>query len=95
MTINEIRAKHSLDKIDGGDVILNQAYITALGMSQQQAQEQGQGQQDEEEQSEDYGQEEGQEKGGETQDQEKPSQEDNEGEEVNKSLSSYKFSIEI
>ena len=33
--------------------------------------------------------------GGETQDQEKPSQEDNEGEEVNKSLSSYKFSIEI
>ena len=60
-----------------------------------QAQEQGQGQQDEEDQSEDYGQEEEQEKGGETQDQEKPSQEDNEGEEVNKSLSSYKFSIEI
>lgn len=95
MTINEIRAKHSLDKIEGGDVILNQAYITALGMSQQQAQEQGQGQQDEEDQSEDYGQEEEQEEGGETQDQENPGQEDNEGEEVTKSLSSYKFSIEI
>jgi cell division ATPase FtsA len=63
MTINEIRAKHSLDKIDGGDVILNQAYITALGMSQQQAQEQGQG-------NDDYEQEEGQEESGEDENQE-------------------------
>ena len=92
MTINEIRAKHSLEKIEGGDVILNQAYITALGMSQQQAQEQ-QAPQDQEE--DDYDQEEGQEEGGETQDQEEPTQEDNEEEKVTKSLNKNKFTVEI
>jgi hypothetical protein len=87
MTINEIRAKHGLDKIDGGDVVLNQAYITALGMSQQQAQEQGQG-------NDDYEQEEGQEEGTEAQDEQEPDQEENAGEEVKKALTK-RFTIDI
>ena len=94
MTINEIRAKHGLEEIEGGDVILNQAYITALGMSQQQAQEQ-QAPQGQEDDGDNYGQEEEQEEGNETQDEQEPDQEAGEGEEVAKSMGTKKFSIEI
>jgi hypothetical protein len=94
MTINEIRAKHGLEEIEGGDVILNQAYITALGMSQQQAQEQ-QAPQGQEDDGDNYGQEEEQEEGNQTQDEQEPDQEAGAGEEVAKSMGSKKFSIEI
>lgn len=94
MTINEIRAKHGLEEIEGGDVILNQAYITALSMSQQQAQEQ-QAPQGQEDDGDNYGQEEEQEEGNETQDEQEPDQEAGEGEEVAKSMGTKKFSIEI
>jgi hypothetical protein len=93
MTINEIRAKHGLEEIEGGDVILNQAYITALGMSQQQAQEQ-QAPQGQEDDGDNYGQEEEQEEGNETQDEQEPEQEAGAGEEVKKALTK-RFTIDI
>ena len=93
MTINEIRAKHGLEEIEGGDVILNQAYITALSMSQQQAQEQ-QAPQGQEDDGDNYGQEEEQEEGNETQDEQEPDQEAGAGEEVKKALTK-RFTIDI
>lgn len=93
MTINEVRAKHGLDKIEGGDVILNQAYITALSMAQQSQQEQGQEQGQE---GDDYEQEEGQEESGEdaTQEPEATDQEEQQEVGLNKSLKKS-FTIEI
>ena len=94
MTVNEIRAKYDLKPIEGGDIVLSQAYITSLSMAQRAQQDQGQQDQGDQEDDEYNDQDEEQENDEpEQQGQQEQETEDNK-EEIGKSTK-HKFSIEI
>lgn len=86
LTVNEIRAKYNLPKVEGGDVILNQAYITALGMSQASQEQQAQG---------DQGYDESEQEGEQEDEGEDQDQEDQEEQVQKAQIKNHKFTIEI
>ena len=100
MTVNEIRAKYDLKPIEGGDIVLSQAYITSLSMAQQAQQDQGQQDQgdqgyDENQEDDEYNDQDEEQENDEPEQQGQQEQETEDNkEEIGKSTK-HKFSIEI